>query len=330
MTSSSSEGRWQLYRLLGEPFRLRLLALAREEELAMGELAELLDESLPNVSRHATALRQAGLLAERRHGTRSFVRLASSAEADPVVVDALGVGRNLCEEEGRLLRIAEIVRARDARSREFFARTAHKPELGHFTAELPAFLTALRELVPRRSLALDAGTGDGAWLDALAPLYDRVIAVDRSAQQLARAGERVGLRGYSNVTLLCAELGDDALAREVGAGADLVVAARVLHHAARPWAVLAALVRLLCPGGRLVVVDYQRHADEAFRESQADVWNGFEADELEQNARAAGLRDVRVTRLPAALLSGTSDGHIGWQALTGVRPAIAPSAATPD
>jgi len=171
----------------------------------------------------------------------------------------------------------------------------------------------------------DAGTGDGAWLDALAPIYDRVVAVDRSPQQLARAAERVALRGYSNVTLLCAEVGDDALAREVGDGADLVVAARVLHHAARPWVVLAALVRLLCPGGRLVAVDYQRHADEAFRERQADVWNGFEAEELEQNARAAGLREARVTRLPAALLAGMSDGHIGWHALSGVRPATSVS-----
>jgi SAM-dependent methyltransferase len=320
MTAAGSEGRWQLYRLLGEPFRLRLLALAREEELAMGELAELLDESLPNVSRHAAALRQAGLLSERRHGTRSFMRLTAGMDADPVVSDALGVGRGLCEEEGRLLRIAEIVRARDARSREFFARGAHKPELEHFTAELPAFLTALRELVPQRGLALDAGTGDGAWLDALAPLYDRVIAVDQSPQQLARASERLALRGYSNVTLLCAELGDEALAREVGDGADLVVAARVLHHAARPWAVLGALVRLLRPGGRLVAVDYQRHSDEAFRERQADVWNGFDVEELEHNARASGLRDVRVTPLPASLLSGMSDGHIGWQALSGVRP----------
>jgi ArsR family transcriptional regulator len=178
----------------------------------------------------------------------------------------------------------------------------------------------LRELVPQRGLALDAGTGDGAWLDALAPLYDRVVAVDQSPQQLARAGERVALRGYSNVTLLCAEVGDEALSREVGEGADLVVAARVLHHASRPWAVLGALVRLLRPGGRLVAVDYQRHEDEAFRERQADVWNGFEAEELEQNARAAGLREVRVTPLSASLLSGMSDGHIGWQALSGVRP----------
>jgi ArsR family transcriptional regulator len=328
VTTATQDGRWQLYRLLGEPFRLRLLALAREEELAMGELAELLDESLPNVSRHATALRQAGLLAERRHGTRSFVRLAPHAAEDAVVLDALGVGRALCEEEGRLLRIADVVRARDARSREFFARDAQQSELRHFTAELPAFLMALRDLVPQRGLALDAGTGDGAWLDALAPLYDRVVAVDRSPEQLARAAERVALRGYSNVTLLCAEVGDDALARQVGDGADLVVAARVLHHAARPWAVLEALVRLLRPGGRLVAVDYQRHADEAFRERQADVWNGFEAEELEQNARAAGLREACVTRLPASLLEGTSDGHIGWQALSGVRPVSGTSSAT--
>jgi len=324
MTGANTEGRWQLYRLLGEPFRLRLLALAREEELAMGELAELLDESLPNVSRHVSSLRQAGLLVERRHGTRSFVRLAPGSEGDPVVQDALSVGQNLCEEEGRLLRVAEIVRARDARSREFFARAAQKPEFERFTAELPAFLTALRELVPQRGLALDAGTGDGAWLDALAPLYDRVIAVDRSEQQLARAAQRVALRGYVNVRLLCAELGDEALASALGEGADLVVAARVLHHAARPWAVLAGLVRLLRPGGRLVVVDYQRHGDEAFRESQADVWNGFDADELEQRARAAGLRDVRVTALPAPLLAGLSDSHVGWQALTGVRPLSSP------
>ncbi|MGH7268829.1 MAG: ArsR family transcriptional regulator, partial [Polyangiaceae bacterium] len=49
--------RWELYRVLSEPIRLRLLALAAEEELGIGELADLLNESQPNVSRHAAALR---------------------------------------------------------------------------------------------------------------------------------------------------------------------------------------------------------------------------------------------------------------------------------
>ncbi len=92
------DARWQLYRLLSDPFRLRLLALANVEELALGELAELLAESQPNVSRHAAPLRQAGLLSERRQGTRTLVRLDAAAKADPVVCDALLAGRSMCEE----------------------------------------------------------------------------------------------------------------------------------------------------------------------------------------------------------------------------------------
>ena len=48
--------------MLSEPVRLRLLALAAEEELAIGELADLLGESQPNVSRHLAPLRQVGLV----------------------------------------------------------------------------------------------------------------------------------------------------------------------------------------------------------------------------------------------------------------------------
>ena len=51
-----STSRWELYRVLAEPVRLRLLALAAEEELAIGELAGLLSESQPNVSRHVAPL----------------------------------------------------------------------------------------------------------------------------------------------------------------------------------------------------------------------------------------------------------------------------------
>ena len=39
VTAAASTTRWELYRVLAEPVRLRLLALAGEEELAIGELA---------------------------------------------------------------------------------------------------------------------------------------------------------------------------------------------------------------------------------------------------------------------------------------------------
>ena len=188
------DARWQLYRLLSEPFRLRLLALAAVEELALGELAELLGESQPNLSRQAAPLRQAGLLAERKQGTRTLVRLPVEALSDAVVRDAVAAGRELCEADGSLARVADIVRGRDAKTREFFAKARSAEQLG-LAPELPAYLAAFGALLPRRALAVDAGTGDGALLDLLAPLFERVLAVDRSAAQLERAALRVKQRG---------------------------------------------------------------------------------------------------------------------------------------
>src|SRR5438094_9838847 len=99
---TSRAERWELYRVLSEPIRLRLLALATVEELAVGELAELLDEGQPNVSRHAAVLRQAGLIVVRKEGTRVLVHLAEGAARDAVIADALASGRALCEKDGSL------------------------------------------------------------------------------------------------------------------------------------------------------------------------------------------------------------------------------------
>ena len=114
--------RWELYRLLSDPTRLRLLALASTEELAVSELAELVRQGQPKVSRHATALREAALLSARKQGTWVLLRLTPNAADDPVVADALATGLELCHADGTLERVENVVAGRDADTREFFAR----------------------------------------------------------------------------------------------------------------------------------------------------------------------------------------------------------------
>jgi ArsR family transcriptional regulator len=106
----------------------------------------------------------------------------------------------------------------------------------------------------------------------------------------------------------------------VGGGADLAVAARMLHHAPLPRETLAALAELLKPGGRLLVIEYTRHADEDLRERQADVWMGFDAEELQQHARAVGLEATQVLDVPAGYVRSDIDGHLAWQVLSARRP----------
>ena len=309
--------RWDLYRVLSEPVRLRLLALAAEEELAIGELAELLGESQPNVSRHAAPLRQAGLLSVRKDGTRTFVRVPEGAASDAVIADALSSGRALCEGDGSLARIEGVLRARDALAREFFARATSRAQASSassYPQELGAYLTALAPLIPNRALALDAGTGEGGLLDVLAPLYERVVGIDREAKQLERARERVGARGFGNVQLVQGEIDSRDVLEAVGIGADVVFASRLLHHAPLPRKFVAQLADLCLPGGSLVIIDYAHHEDESMRD-QADLWLGFEPQELKRFARAAGMEDARVSAIPASQCGRGPDQHLAWQML---------------
>jgi DNA-binding transcriptional ArsR family regulator len=59
---------------IAEPSRRRILMLVRDEELAAGEIASHFEISRPAVSQHLTVLREAGLVDERRNGTRRLYR----------------------------------------------------------------------------------------------------------------------------------------------------------------------------------------------------------------------------------------------------------------
>lgn len=304
--------------------RLRLLALAARAELGVSELADLLGKGQPKVSRHCAALREAGLLYGRKQGTWLLLRLAPHASDDPVVADALRAGKQLCEEDGSLRRIASVLAARDRATREFFARGDRPPRIGP-PDELAAYLRAIAVLMPGRRLAVDAGTGDGALLEVLAPLFERVVAIDRAEPQLALARERAIERGFDNVTFVCGELDDEGVTRATADGADAVFAARVLHHAPVPRRAVQDLVSLAAepsdatPGGAVVILDYENHRDEVLREQEADLWLGFEPRELRDLADEAGLTDIQQGRLPSTWNGTGPDRHLVWQWLAGRR-----------
>src|SRR4051812_43471853 len=71
--------RWELYRPPPAPSPPRPLPPPPREELAAGEPAEPLREGHPKIPRHAAALRDAGLIAARKQGTWTLLRLAPGA-----------------------------------------------------------------------------------------------------------------------------------------------------------------------------------------------------------------------------------------------------------
>ena len=68
---------------LGDPTRRAVFELLRDGPLAVGELARRLPVSRPAVSQHLRVLKEAGLVVERRNGTRRLYRV------DPAGVEGL-------------------------------------------------------------------------------------------------------------------------------------------------------------------------------------------------------------------------------------------------
>jgi DNA-binding transcriptional ArsR family regulator len=92
-------------RALAEPRRRAILRLVSDEEMAAGQIAAAFDVTRTAVSQHLTVLKQAGLLTERRDGTRRLYRARPEGLAglrrflDDMWASSLDDARRLVEAE---------------------------------------------------------------------------------------------------------------------------------------------------------------------------------------------------------------------------------------
>ncbi len=135
----------------------------------------------------------------------------------------------------------------------------------------------------------DVGAGTGFLSAGLAPLVRQVHVIDGSEAMLEVA--RHNLQEFTNLIYkradgLALPLPDESL--------DAAFANMYLHHTPDPAAAIREMARVLRPGGRLVLTDMDAHAYEWFKAEMADVWLGFEREQVREWFEAAGLVNVIV------------------------------------
>jgi ArsR family transcriptional regulator len=273
-----------------EPTRLRLLALCAHSDLTVSELTQILGQSQPRVS--------------LREGNWAYFRLASDgpgAELARTLVDSLQVDDPVVSLD--LERLETVMHARAQRAADYFRRNAAKwDEMRSLYVDDAEVEHRLLELVPEDGVQdlLDIGTGTGRILQLLAPRTGRAVGIDLSREMLQVA--RSNLEG-SRLRHCVVRHGDMYQLPASRRSFDLVTVHQVLHFAEQPGEVIAEAARVLRPGGRIIVVDFEAHDHDALRRDHAHLWLGFRDRDVTDWFAAAGLQPQDPIRLPGDPLS---------------------------
>ncbi|MEZ0496769.1 ArsR/SmtB family transcription factor [Sphingomonas sp. IW22] len=295
-----------IFQALADPTRLRIIALLRAMELSVGELAQVLGQSQPRVSRHVKILCDSGLAERRKEGSWVFVAMGRH-DAVPAILNALDI---LSDANGGdhwavadTARLAAVRADRAAAAAEWFESNAGQWDairsLHVADSEVEAAMTrvlgdqAIGQLI-------DIGTGTGRMLELFAPQSERALGIDRSSEMLRLARVKLAERGLANAELRQADLyalplGDRA--------ADVAILHHVLHFAQQPGAAIAEAARALGTGGRLLIADFAPHEREELRTRDNHARLGFSDEQMLGWFETVGLVPVQTETLEGGELT---------------------------
>lgn len=176
-------------------------------------------------------------------------------------------------------------------SREYFENVADR-----WDDLRPSYFTeAVRDIVIHKAFlhpdmtVADIGAGTGYMAAGLVGKVNRVHLVDGSAAMLAEA--RINLADLPNVEFHEA---DGLNLPFEDASLDVVFGNMYLHHCPDPRAAIMEMVRVLKPGGRLVLSDMDSHPHTWMQTEMADIWPGFDRQQVHAWFKQAGLVNVVV------------------------------------
>ncbi|HXI52767.1 MAG TPA: metalloregulator ArsR/SmtB family transcription factor [Candidatus Saccharimonadales bacterium] len=281
-------------RALSDPTRLRIVALLEKDELSVNELQEITHMGQSRISTHLGLLQDAGLVQPRREGKRTFYRLSQTADvtARDFIQVAVRGAKELPEHGSDQVNLKRILARRSDQQQLYFNQIAGRFDRSYGPGRSwQAFGQMLLRVLPPLVVA-DLGAGEGLLSELLARRCKKVFAVDNSEKIVAFGVAKAKKNGLKNLEFRLGDLQDPPLDAQ---SVDLVVLSQALHHAQEPAKAIAAVARILKPGGQVMILDLLQHTFEKARELYGDRWLGFPESDLQHWLEAAGFKKIEIS-----------------------------------
>ncbi len=271
---------------LGHIDRLRILALLSHGELTVSELVQILNLSQPRVTQYIKSLEAAGILERLREGSWVFSRL----KRGNISISALVSTTLAALPQDDPILLADQRRLNDVRAERskiveaFFADVANdRGQLGNEYLPQSDIEKALLETAKGQDgdkaydYMVDLGTGTGRMLELFSTHAKGGTGIDTNVDMLTVARHKLASTEFSHMSVQQGDLN----ATPLGTGiADLVTIHQVLHYLDDPQEAVREASRLLMTGGTFLIVDFEAHQFEGFRDKYAHRRLGFSDDEI--------------------------------------------------
>jgi SAM-dependent methyltransferase len=242
-------------RLLADETRLRVLHLLAEEPLTVAELQDVLELGQSSISGHLAKLKQAGLTHDVPEGSARRYRLRD--DLDSSLKSAWLAVRSLSANEAQTQTDHErLIALRQRRGSSWVDRVAGSLHREYAPGRTWESLCHGFIRLAHFGRCVDIGAGDGAMTELIAPQSRVLTCVDPSSAMLAAARARVATLQLTNVNFV--EASGEKLPLP-DASADTVLFLQSLQYMTDPERALSEAIRILAPGGTLLVVTLVKH-----------------------------------------------------------------------
>lgn len=276
------------YKALGDESRLRVLQILSHGAFNVQELTSILGISQSTISHHLKTLMSVSLVSSHKEGTWAYYSLShqdteSLAYRTAKLFLDLAANKSNETDSSKFLKDSEaakkILERRRDQTRHFFESVADKwKDIRAEAQGAESFFELVIERIPPQATLLELGCGAGAFFERILPRSGKSIGVDYSQAMLDQA--RTSLKNeFDSLDLRLGYLehlpvGDESI--------DYALAYMVMHHIANPSEALKDAARVLKPEGKLLIVDLLSHNNEYMRERFADLWLGFDPEEMKR------------------------------------------------
>jgi 2-polyprenyl-3-methyl-5-hydroxy-6-metoxy-1,4-benzoquinol methylase len=280
---------------LADLTRLRLVHLLKDGELSVNEIARILEQSQPRVSRHLKLLCDANILERFREQHHIYYRVPTH-----------GLGYNLASILSPFIPENDDQIAKDHRRKLAIAEERQMLNLEYIEKDAPewthlhklhgnpdSFKYSVTSAMQGQAIGslLDIATGTGRMLEILGPVCRQGIGIDISKKMANVARSKLQQQGLSHCTIRQDDMYQMRFAADTF---DTVTIDQVLYFAEQPDAVIEEATRVLTPGGRLLVVAFTS------AKSIHNIELGLSPTSIQAWCRNAGLEPDTPISLPGS------------------------------